>query len=107
MIYEEWVTPRTYEGNDMPPGPTPEKAGLRGDFAYLVIDVNENGNLEEGEIWYHIINHKREKWAISQRHFRTVQIDYPSNPMSANWLIPLVNLPTFSEYLEPENMSPM
>ena len=94
MLYEQWVIPCTYIGEDMPPGPTPETAGLKKGFAYLVVATVEQCDVEKGEIWYNIINHKGQTWSLSNRHFRTVQIGVPGQSRVDTWLVPVENLET-------------
>lgn len=76
MTYQDlelWVRPNTYEGNDVPTGPTPETAGLRDDMLYRVIDISHD-NDHESETFLILINEDGEIWSVSNRHLRVEDV---------------------------------
>ena len=106
MLYEQWVVPCTYKGKDIPPGPTPEEAGLTQEaagfeepHAYLVVATVEDCD-ENGEIWYNVINQQGQTWSLSNRHFRTVQIGVIGASEIRSWITPIHNVETTQEVLE-------
>lgn len=68
-----WVTPVTYEGNDFPLGPTPEKANLVSGREYLVIDYLDVHDWN-GESSVTLVNDDGEIWSLSNRHLRVTKI---------------------------------
>lgn len=84
MNHVVYVTPVDYKGKDEVEGPTPSRAGLSKEKAYIVVDIHDESDNWDSEAYVSVINSQGEVWFVSNRHLRVSHV-YSSDGNKLLW----------------------